>query len=87
MNVFLNYLQQNRLDIRRMTAEEIIAAFDDSGSTRSADLSELIAQMPQLVKLKVLYARLEQVLDDDEHVGGSHVGDNDLSHKGYKSLG
>lgn len=74
MNVFLKYLEQNELDIQNMSSDEIIGAYNASGSSSHDDLKEIVERLPWMKRLQVLLLRLDDVVYPSAK--GEHVSDN-----------
>ena len=60
MNQFIKYLEKNELDIEEMSSDEIIGAYNASGSADHNDFREVAERLPWLKRLRVLMARMEE---------------------------
>ncbi|MGB0982769.1 MAG: hypothetical protein ACPG19_01945 [Saprospiraceae bacterium] len=74
MNQFLRYLEKNQLDIEEMSSDEIIGAYNASGSSNHNDFVEVAEKLPWLKRLRVLMARMEESIYP--FVKGEHSSDS-----------
>ena len=75
MNVFLEYIKEKELDISNMSSDEIVNAYNASGSSNHEDLKVVVERLPWMKRLKVLLLRLEEVIHPN--IKGEHATDNE----------
>ena len=75
MNVFLEYIEENELDISNMSSDEIVNAYNASGSSKHEELKVIAERLPFMTRLRVLVLRLEEVLHPSSK--GEHSSDNE----------
>ena len=75
MNVFLEYIKEQELDISNMSSDEIVNAYNASGSSKHEDLKVVAERLPFMKRLRVLVGRLEEVLNPSSK--GEHASDNE----------
>ena len=74
MNVFLEYIKEKELDISNMSSDEIVNAYNASGSSKHEDLKVVAERLPFMKRLRVLVSRLEEVINPSTK--GEHASDN-----------
>ncbi len=74
MNVFLEYIKEQALDISNMSSDEIVNAYNASGSSKHDELKVVAERLPFMKRLRVLLYRLEEVLHPSTK--GEHASDN-----------